>query len=302
MRLKRRTFFKLTVAGTAAAVARRRPRRHRPATGPRAPTRWASSWTRRKCVGCRACEAACAEANHLDRIAEVARRHASSTRAGPRQPDVFTVVNRADGGQRAGEVALRQDAVHALPGAGVRDGVPRPRAREDAVGPGGLPRRPAAWAAVTACWPARSTSRSTEYTSATPRVRKCTFCAERQAQGPRAGLHVGLPVGRAAVRQARGAARRSQAAASTASPTSTCRSSTASTRLAARAGSTSATARREQLGLKTDVPDDALQRARAERARRRARRHHAVAPAADGPLRVPAKRRRGGPPRRTHHG
>ena len=96
-------------------------------------------------------------------------RTASRWSTGPRRPD--------------GDAAVREAPVHALRGAGLRLGLPGAGARQAAHRPGGLRRRASAWAAATAWWPARSTVPKYEYAKALPVVRKCTFCAGRQAEG-----------------------------------------------------------------------------------------------------------------------
>ena len=94
MKLNRRTFFK--VAGAAGAVALA------PAKSASASTPGASLDANRrgvlvdttKCIGCRACEAACAEANTLPGPAML---DDAAVFASPRKTDTksFTVVNRA---------------------------------------------------------------------------------------------------------------------------------------------------------------------------------------------------------------
>jgi Fe-S-cluster-containing dehydrogenase component len=174
MRLERRTFLKLTVAGTAAAVAT--PAVASAATGKRLRADEVGVLVdTTKCIGCRACEAACSEANHLERLPEgpdvlSARRTTDH--------DVFTVVNRAESGD---DRFAKTQCLHCLE-----------PACATACPTSALEKTPSGPVVYHAdrCLGCRYCMLSCpfdvpkyEYQSANPRVRKCTFCAERQAEG-----------------------------------------------------------------------------------------------------------------------
>jgi Fe-S-cluster-containing dehydrogenase component len=129
------------------------------------------------CVGCRACEAACSEANGLptppagDEVLQ-ARRDTSET--------AFTVVNRAE---KAGGVAryAKKQCMHCLEPA-CASACPVKAMRKLESGPVVYD--------ASVCMGCRYCMVACpfdvpkyEYGSNAPRVRKCQFCAERQAQG-----------------------------------------------------------------------------------------------------------------------
>jgi Fe-S-cluster-containing dehydrogenase component len=130
-----------------------------------------------RCVGCRACEAACSEANRLPPPADGA-----AVMDAPREtaPDVFTVVNRAEKAPGVQRFAKRQ-CLHCLsPGCASACPV---RAMDK------LPSGPVVYDA-SKCMGCRYCMIACpfeipkyEYASTMPRVRKCTFCAPRQAAG-----------------------------------------------------------------------------------------------------------------------
>jgi Fe-S-cluster-containing dehydrogenase component len=179
MKLDRRTFFKVTGAAGAASLAG--------AGSVRAAT--TGTFSRGKavlvdttlCVGCRGCEAACSEANHLPapELPDDARVFAARRSTGPA---TFTVVNRGerlaeDGGTRY----AKSQCMHCLEPACAS--VCPVRAFEKQ--PGG----PVVYHA-NRCIGCRYCMISCpfgvpkyEYDKAIPYVRKCTFCAERQAAG-----------------------------------------------------------------------------------------------------------------------
>ena len=95
MRLKRRTFFKLTAIGAAGAVSAPTPASASTTTAAMRADAVGVLVDTTKCVGCRACEAACAESNNLTGLTEVGDDQVFATRR-TTQPEVFTVVNRAD--------------------------------------------------------------------------------------------------------------------------------------------------------------------------------------------------------------
>ena len=142
------------------------------------------------CVGCRACEAACSEANRLpppeEGDAEVfARRRDTSE-------DAFTVVNRAEKAPGVERFAKKQ-CMHCLAPA-CASACPV-RAMDK------LPSGPVVYDA-SKCMGCRYCMIACpfdipkyEYGSNAPRVRKCTFCAERQAKGLKPACTEACPSG-----------------------------------------------------------------------------------------------------------
>lgn len=129
------------------------------------------------CVGCRACEAACSETNELPPPPE---SDAVMDQRRDTAPQAFTVVNRAqtaDGKQ----VFAKKQCMHCeAPGCASACPV---RAMDK------LPSGPVVWDGA-ACLGCRYCMIACpfdvpkyEYDSWNPRVRKCTFCADRQAKG-----------------------------------------------------------------------------------------------------------------------
>ena len=227
---------------------RRGGRPHRTAPSRRPPTRGAAKNARgvlvdtTRCVGCRACEAACSEANGARRAREARRRR------------------RVRGAPPHGPHGLHgRQQVH-----------PRraPPARS------ATRRRSACTASTPAC-ASGCVVKALEKTAAGPvvyhedRCLGCRYCmiacpfgvpkyeydeggAAREevhvlrgapGEGPAAGLHGRVPLGRAHVRQARRPPRRGARPASTRTRRSTSTRSTERTKPAARAGSTSPTSR-----------------------------------------------------------
>jgi Fe-S-cluster-containing dehydrogenase component len=129
------------------------------------------------CVGCRGCEAACAETNKLpppnpdDKVMDAPRET---------EPQVFTVVNKAEKAPGEARFAKRQ-CLHCLaPGCA---GACPVKALEK------LPSGPVVYD-ESKCMGCRYCMVACpfeipkyEYDALAPRVRKCTFCADRQAQG-----------------------------------------------------------------------------------------------------------------------
>jgi formate dehydrogenase beta subunit len=176
MRLKRRTFLKLTATGAAAAVAA--PAAASPGAATNADAVGVLVDTS-KCVGCRACEAACAESNHLTGLTQLGDGGVFDQ---PRKtrPEVFTVVNRAAGTAEDARFAKAQ-CMHCLEPA-CATACPVRALEKTRSGPVvyHADRCLGCRYCMVAC---PFDVPKYEYTSANPRVRKCTFCAERQAQG-----------------------------------------------------------------------------------------------------------------------
>ena len=180
MRLKRRTFFKLSAVGAAGAVATPAPATASPtATAGQADAVGVLVDTS-KCIGCRACEAACAEANHLTGLTQVADDTVFDTQR-TTQPEVFTVVNRAPA-VSAGEARYaKRQCMHCVEPA-CATACPVRALEKTRSGP--------VVYHADRCLGCRYCMLSCpfevpkyEYMSNLPRVRKCTFCADRQANG-----------------------------------------------------------------------------------------------------------------------
>lgn len=176
MRLERRTFLKLTVAGTAAAVAA--PAAASAATGASARGDAVGVLVdTTKCVGCRACEAACSETNHLEAPTDAA--DVFDTRR-TTAPGTFTVVNRA-AGDEAEERFAKTQCLHCIDPA-CATACPTQALEKTASGP--VVYHPERCLGCRYCMLSCPFDvPKYEYESANPRVRKCTFCAERQAEG-----------------------------------------------------------------------------------------------------------------------
>jgi len=130
-----------------------------------------------QCVGCRACEAACAEANGLPEpppgeAVFAARRDTSAT--------AFTVVNRTEKAPGVYRHAKKQ-CMHCVSPACASA---CPVRAMDKLPEGPVVYHPARCMGCRYCMLACPFDvPKYEYGSVTPRVRKCDFCAERQARG-----------------------------------------------------------------------------------------------------------------------
>lgn len=129
------------------------------------------------CVGCRACEAACSETNGLPPPPED-----DAVMNAPRDtaPDVFTVVNKAEKAPGVPRFAKRQ-CLHCLsPGCASAC----PVRAMDKLPSGPVVYDPSKCMGCRYCMVACPFEiPKYEYHSIAPRVRKCTFCATRQAAG-----------------------------------------------------------------------------------------------------------------------
>ena len=174
MKLSRRTFFKVNAVGAAAlAVA---PARADAATA-RKPNPAAKGMLvdTTLCIGCRGCEAACAEANgnpeppSEDTVFD-SRRDTT--------PTAFTVVNRISADP---ERYAKTQCMHCLEPA-CASACPA-RALEKTPG-GAVTYNGSRCLGCRYCMVACPFEGPTfEYDKAVPYVKKCTFCAERQAAG-----------------------------------------------------------------------------------------------------------------------
>ena len=177
MKLNRRTFFKL--AGTAGAVALA------PAKASATTDAAVLDAGRRgvlvdttKCIGCRACEAACAEANTLS--GQVALDDAAAF-AKPRKTDTasFTVVNKAAVASPARFV--KQQCMHCVEPACASACLARAL---DKTPTGPVVYHKDRCLGCRYCMVACPFDvPKYEYEKALPYVRKCTFCADRQEKG-----------------------------------------------------------------------------------------------------------------------
>jgi len=175
MRIGRRGFVKLAVVGAGAAgVSAATASPQGTVEGDDAPGVLVDTTL---CLGCRACEAACAETNGLppppaDDAVMASRRDTTES--------AFTVVNRTVG-EDGKPVFAKKQCMHChAPGCASACPV---RAMDK------LPSGPVVWDG-TNCLGCRYCMIACpfdipkyEYGSWNPRVRKCTFCADRQAKG-----------------------------------------------------------------------------------------------------------------------
>ena len=177
MKLNRRTFFK--VAGTAGAAALAPARKAAAATDAEVldAGRRGVLVDTTKCVGCRACEAACAEANTLPGPAML---DDAAVFAKPRKTDTasFTVVN-----QRAASPArfVKQQCMHCVEPACASACLARAL---DKTPTGPVVYHKDRCLGCRYCMVACPFDvPKYEYDKALPYVTKCTFCQDRQAKG-----------------------------------------------------------------------------------------------------------------------
>ena len=177
MKLNRRTFFK--VAGTAGAVALAPARKAGAATNAEVidAGRRGVLVDTTKCIGCRACEAACAEANTLPGPAML---DDAAVFAKPRKTDTtsFTVVNRAAASPAR---FVKKQCMHCVEPACASACLARAL---DKTPTGPVVYHKDRCLGCRYCMVACPFEvPKYEYEKALPYVTKCTFCAERQARG-----------------------------------------------------------------------------------------------------------------------
>jgi Fe-S-cluster-containing dehydrogenase component len=181
MKLSRRTFFKVNAAGAAALAAM--PSTASAATAAVNPDARGVLVDTTRCVGCRACEAACAEANSLGEPALAGTDAVFKARRDTDQR-TFTVVNRytpAAAPNGAAERFIKTQCMHCVDPA-CASACPARALEKTAAGPVIYTKSRCLGCryCMVAC---PFDGPKYEYDSVAPAVRKCTFCAERQAQG-----------------------------------------------------------------------------------------------------------------------
>ena len=182
MKLSRRTFFKVNAAGAAALVAA--PRSASAAVAVASPDARGVLVDTTRCIGCRACEAACAEANTLGEPVD-AGDDVVFTRTRSTDQHTFTVVNRfpkAPAEPKAVPVRFaKTQCMHCVEPACV-SACPARALEKSAAGPVTYTgnRCLGCRYCMVAC---PFDVPKFEYEKTQPYVRKCTFCAARQAEG-----------------------------------------------------------------------------------------------------------------------
>ena len=180
MKLSRRTFLKVNVAG-AAAVATLRAVPASAADAVASPDAKGVLVDTTRCVGCRACEAACSEVNGLPEPADAGDERVFDTRRDTAS-QVFTVVNRVKGpGADAPFRYIKTQCMQCVDPA-CATACPARALEKTAAGP--------VTYTGSRCLGCRYCMMSCpfelprfEYEKPIAYIRKCTFCAERQARG-----------------------------------------------------------------------------------------------------------------------
>jgi Fe-S-cluster-containing dehydrogenase component len=175
MNLSRRCLLKLGGAAGAAAIAGR----PRPvaASATRTVATPAVLVDTTRCVGCRACEAACAEANALDGPARAGDREVLDARR-TTDEKTYTVVNHVS---REPERYAKTQCMHCLE-PGCASACPAKALEKTAAGP--VVYHPERCLGCRYCMLACPFDvPKYEYNDPAPYVKKCSFCAERQARG-----------------------------------------------------------------------------------------------------------------------
>jgi formate dehydrogenase iron-sulfur subunit len=178
MTLSRRTFLQIAGAtGTTALVSL--PRRTEALAGVDVPGAAESAVLvdTTVCIGCRGCEAACAEANKLPDPPDDAAGYATMRKTGP---DAFTVVNRVE--QANGDPRyVKRQCMHCVEPA-CASACPVRAIDKQPNGPVAYfgDRCMGCRYCMVAC---PFSMPKYQYSKAIPLVRKCTFCAGRQAEG-----------------------------------------------------------------------------------------------------------------------
>jgi Fe-S-cluster-containing dehydrogenase component len=175
MNISRRCLFKIGgVAGAAAIVGRPRPAE---ASTARVVSTPAVLVDTTRCMGCRACEAACAEANVLDGPAKAGDAGVFDARRATDER-TFTVVNRVS---QSPERYAKRQCMHCVD-PGCASACPAKALEKTAAGPVIYHKERCLGCryCMLAC---PFEMAKYEYNDPAPYVKKCEFCAERQAQG-----------------------------------------------------------------------------------------------------------------------
>ncbi|RPH82549.1 MAG: 4Fe-4S dicluster domain-containing protein [Candidatus Rokuibacteriota bacterium] len=178
MELSRRTFFKFAGAAGAAGLAGRPAAAEASAHAPVNTPSVLVDTTR--CVGCRGCEAACAEANHLPGPEKPGEETVFESR---RKTDVhtYTVVNRATGAKTPEPRFVNTQCMHCLDPACASACLAKALEKTPA---GPVVYHPERCLGCRYCMVAcQFDVPKFEFEKAAPYIQKCSFCAERQAQG-----------------------------------------------------------------------------------------------------------------------
>ena len=178
MKLSRRTFFKVNAVGAAALAVT--PQTVGAASAPADPNARGMLVDTTLCIGCRGCEAACAEANNNGAVAMDGDPAVFETRRDT-GPYAYTVVNRVSAPGAAEERFVKTQCMHCLEPA-CASACPA-RALEKTPG-GPVTYNGSRCLGCRYCMVACPFEvPKFEYDRNVPYVKKCTFCAERQAQG-----------------------------------------------------------------------------------------------------------------------
>jgi formate dehydrogenase iron-sulfur subunit len=179
MDLSRRTFFKFAGAAGAAGIVGA-PKAAAAATM-HAVNSPAVLVDTTRCAGCRGCEAACSEANHLP---EPAMAGQDGVFAKPRKtaPTVYTIVNRATVDAKNGDARfVKRQCMHCLDPACASACLAK-ALEKTAEGPVVYHKERCLGCryCMVAC---QFDVPKFDFDSPSPYINKCSFCAERQAQG-----------------------------------------------------------------------------------------------------------------------
>jgi len=179
MELSRRTFFKVAGAAGAAGVVGA-PKAAAAATAHPVNTPAVLVDTTR-CAGCRGCEAACSEANHLA-VPALAGQDAVFAKRRTTDVNVYTVVNRGTADSKQGEPRfVKRQCMHCLDPACASACLAK-ALEKTAEGP--VVYHPERCLGCRYCMVAcQFDVPKFEFDSPAPYVSKCSFCAERQVQG-----------------------------------------------------------------------------------------------------------------------